>query len=252
MTVILKARELGFSYKSHRGVSNINITVNEGASIGIIGESGAGKSTLLSLMLGLQEPTAGSIEFNGLPLQLKSRKNRLLFRESVQAIFQDPYASLDPRQRVSEIIAEPLHSLKLVDRGVTTSEQVRNALRDVELDLHLAPRYPHELSGGQRQRVAIARALIASPRLLIADEPTSALDVTTRIEIIELLKKIRAKRNFALVIVSHDISVLASLVDHLVVLRNGEIVEAASTAEILHLPKNKYTYQLISAVPRIK
>ncbi len=252
MTVLLKVSELGFSYKSLLGVSNINITVTEGASIGIIGESGAGKSTLLSLMLGLQAPTTGSIEFNGLPLQLKSRKNRLLFRQSVQAIFQDPYASLDPRQRVSEIIAEPLHSLKLVDSGVTASEQIRNALRDVELDLNLATRYPHELSGGQRQRVAIARALIASPKLLIADEPTSALDVTTRIEIIELLKKIRAKRNFALVIVSHDISVLASLADHLVVLRNGEIVEAAATSEILHSSKNEYTIQLISAVPRIK
>ncbi len=255
---ILELKEVSFHYKKSRthhvpkGVENISFQIPSGSSMGIIGESGSGKSTLLSLLLALRKPDSGNIFFNDNPIDIGSRPAELAFRSSIQAVFQDPYASLDPRQRIDNAISEPLRSLGITRNAREIAARVLLALTDVELESDIAMRFPHQLSGGQRQRVAIARALITSPALLVADEPTSALDVTTRIEIIDLLKKIRRERNFSLILVSHDISVVATLTDSIAVLKNGAIVEYAPTQQIVTSPQNEYTRRLIDAVPRLK
>jgi len=254
---LLELRDATFLYGGTRGstestgISSINLVVQTGRNLGVIGESGAGKSTLLSLLLGLAQPSSGRVLFQDEPLALDNRRQVVKFRTAVQAVFQDPYASLDPRRKISSIVAEPIRSLGLLTDKTETKERVRESLKAVELDENIANRYPHELSGGQRQRVAIARALATHPKVLIADEPTSALDVTTRIEVIELLRKLGVERGLTIVMVSHDVSVVASLCKEVVVLSQGRVVEHGEIPEILTKPKNEYTQRLISAVPRL-
>jgi len=183
-TAVLEAVGLGYSYRRAAPViQDISFAVHEGTNLAIVGESGAGKTTILRLLLGLTTPSAGSVLFDGAALR-RDRLSLRRFRRSVQAVFQDPYSSLDPRQRVGRIIAEPLRSLHL-RRDVPGA--VAQALAAVDLPADAAERYPHEFSGGQRQRIAIARALAPSPRVLLADEPVSALDVSTRVRIVDLL-----------------------------------------------------------------
>lgn len=255
---LLELKDASFYYRARRGetktvgVSAVNLNIQPGRNLGIIGESGAGKSTLLSLLLGLKTPSQGQVLFKGEPLQLDSRGRIVDFRTAIQAVFQDPNASLNPRKRVDKIVAEPLRSLRLLADQESINDRVAESLRAVELDAQIALRYPHELSGWQRQRVAIARAIATNPAVVIADEPTSALDVSTRIEVIELLRRLGAERNLTIVMVSHDVSVVASLCEEVVVLNKGQIVEHGSIHKILSAPTHEYTRSLISAVPRLR
>ena len=252
MSAILELREAGYTYRGSDkpALESVSFAVEAGHSVGLVGESGAGKTTLLSLLLGLSAPTSGQVLFDGERLDLRDRGRMRGFRRAVQTVFQDPYSSLDPRQSVGRIIAEPLRSLGIA-RGTEASARVDDALESVGLPSDAASRYPHEFSGGQRQRIAIARAVVAHPRLLLADEPVSALDVTTRIQIIDLLAELGQTRGLTVVMVSHDLSVVASLCRRTVVLRGGRIVEQGETTEVLGSPREDYTRRLLESVPRL-
>ncbi len=254
---ILEARGVGFTYRGAAApvLSDVSFQVLPGRSTALVGESGAGKTTLLRLLLGLAVPTAGRILFDGTPLSPRDRGRMRAFRRGVQTVFQDPYSSLDPRQRVSRIVAEPLRSLGLVPAARWNSSaadlRVAAALEAVGLPADAARRYPHEFSGGQRQRIAIARAIVCEPRVLLADEPVSALDVSTRVRVIDLLAELRESHGLTVVMVSHDLAVVAMLCDHTAVLERGRIVEQGDTAAVLGSPGHPYTRRLIDSVPRL-
>ncbi|WP_431279806.1 ABC transporter ATP-binding protein [Leifsonia poae] len=252
MSAVLELREVGFTYRrsSSAALEDVSFTVEQGRNVGIVGESGAGKTTVLSLLLGLSSPTSGDVVFDGAPLDRGDRAMMREFRRSVQTVFQDPYSSLDPRQSVGRIIAEPLRSLGIA-KGADATERVANALGAVGLPADAARRYPHEFSGGQRQRIAIARAVVSRPRILLADEPVSALDVTTRIQIIELLAQLGEREGMTVVMVSHDLGVVASLCEQTVVLRGGRVVEQGDTRAVLGSPADPYTQRLLDSVPRL-
>ncbi len=246
MTALLEARSLRRVYRSGRmALDDVSLSVAPGSRIGIVGESGAGKSTLVRALLGLERLTAGDVLFGGTPL---SQCDPASFRRAVQPVFQDPRSSLNPRLTVGRIVAEPLECLRI---DVDHASRVREVLSDVALDGVFADRYPHELSGGQRQRVAIARALAPSPRVLIADEPVSALDVLIRDEIVGLLDDLIERKGLALVLVSHDLAVVARLCTEIAVMRNGRIVESGPIDRILRDPESPFTRRLIDAVPRL-
>lgn len=247
---LLELRSAGFSYGSRRVLDDISLNLDEGDSLGLVGESGAGKSTILRLLLGLSAPREGQVLFDGAPLNLRDRAQMRRFRASVQPVFQDPYSSLDPRQRIDRIIGEPLRSLGLAS-GADAQRRIAEALESVGLPADTARRYPHEFSGGQRQRIAIARAVVSRPRVLLADEPVSALDVTTRVQVLELLDRLRRENGLSLVMVSHDLTAIASACDRTVVLQNGRVVEQGATASVLHAPQDPYTRALVDAVPRL-
>ncbi|MBD8515370.1 MULTISPECIES: ABC transporter ATP-binding protein [unclassified Plantibacter] len=250
-TPILELDAVGFRYRGgQEALDDVSLAVGAGEAVGIVGQSGAGKSTLLRLLLGLDRPTTGSVRFDGGALDPRDRTLVRRFRASVQAVFQDPYSSLDPRQRIGRIVAEPLRSLRLATTEQATV-RASEALEAVGLPADAASRFPHEFSGGQRQRIAIARAIVPNPRLLLADEPVSALDMSTRIQIIELLAELRASNGLALVMVSHDLGTVAALCERTMVLRHGQVVEAGATAQVLHDPAEAYTKQLIAAIPRL-
>ncbi|GAA2868209.1 ATP-binding cassette domain-containing protein [Streptosporangium fragile] len=253
---ILEAREAGFAYRGGApALSDVSVQVLAGRSTALVGESGAGKTTLLRLLLGLARPTSGRVLFDGAPLSPRDRAQMRAFRRSVQMVFQDPYSSLDPRQRVGRIVAEPLRSLGLVPpgrRGASAAElRVAAALEAVGLPPDAAHRYPHEFSGGQRQRIAIARATVCEPRVLLADEPVSALDVSTRVRVIDLLAELRDSNGLTIVMVSHDLAVVALLCEYTAVLERGRVVEQGETAAVLGSPRHPYTRRLIDSVPRL-
>jgi len=252
MTAILELREAGLRYRraATPALDGVSFAVEPGRSLGLVGESGAGKTTALSLLLGLARPTSGAVLFEGEPLDPRDRAQLRRFRRAVQPVFQDPYSSLDPRQSVGRIVGEPLASLRVAD-GADARDRVARALEAVALPADAARRYPHEFSGGQRQRIAIARAIVSRPRVLLADEPVSALDVTTRIQIIELLGALAATEDMTVVMVSHDLGVVASLCADTVVLQGGRVVEQGTTREVLGSPKDPYTRRLLASVPRL-
>ncbi|WP_158862843.1 ABC transporter ATP-binding protein [Leifsonia sp. AG29] len=252
MTPILELRDATFRYGRAQSpaLDRVSFAIEGGRSVGLVGESGAGKTTVLSLLLGLTSPTSGEVLFDGAPLDRRDRRLMRGFRRSVQTVFQDPYSSLDPRQSVGRIVGEPLASLGIAT-GAEARQRVAEALASVALPADAASRFPHEFSGGQRQRIAIARAIVARPRVLLADEPVSALDVTTRILIIELLGELAAREGMTVVMVSHDLSVVASLCAQTVVLQGGRVVEQGETAAVLGSPSDAYTQRLIASVPRL-
>ncbi|RNE56810.1 ABC transporter ATP-binding protein [Cryobacterium tepidiphilum] len=248
---ILELDQVSFAYRGGvPAVSGISFAVEGGRNVGLVGESGAGKTTLLRLLLGLATPSSGRVLFDGAPLDVRDRARMRQFRRSVQTVFQDPYSSLDPRQNVGRIVAEPLRSLGIA-RGADAAAQVAEALASVGLPADAASRYPHEFSGGQRQRIAIARAIVPGPRLLLADEPVSALDVTTRIQVMDLLAELGRSRGLTVLMVSHDLSVVAALCQRMVVLQGGRVVEQGETTAVLGAPREDYTRRLIDAVPRL-
>lgn len=247
---LLELRGAGFAYGSRRVLDDVSLRIDENDSLGLVGESGAGKSTILRLMLGLATPRDGQVLFEGAPLALRDRAQMRRFRASVQPVFQDPYSSLDPRQRIDRIIGEPLRSLGLAS-GADAQRRIAEALDSVGLPSDTARRYPHEFSGGQRQRIAIARAVVSRPRVLLADEPVSALDVTTRVQVLELLDRLRRENGLSLVMVSHDLTAIASACDRTLVLKDGRVVEQGATSAVLHAPQDPYTRALVDAVPRL-
>jgi len=244
---LISVDKVSFGYSRDRLVlDGVSLEVRAGASVGLVGESGSGKTTLLRLLLGLTRPSSGQIRFDGAPLDTRRGSFMRDYRRQVQAVFQDPYSSLDPRQNVFGIVSEPLRSLGIPgDRRAL----VEAALLSVGLEPAILGRFPHEFSGGQRQRIAIARAIVARPRLLLADEAVSALDLSTRIRIVELLKQLAA--DMTLVFVSHDLGVVAALCDEMVILEKGRIVEAGATRKILAAPQHPYTRKLLGSVPRM-
>jgi ABC-type glutathione transport system ATPase component len=246
--MILELRNVSYRYrKGALALDDVSISVDDGQSVGLVGESGSGKSTIVRLMLALAKPASGDVLFEGAPLTPATIRR---FRASVQTVFQDPYSSLDPRQTIESIVAEPLRSLGIA-RGDEARAMVAASLTSVGLPADALSRYPHEFSGGQRQRIAIARATVCHPRLLLADEPVSALDVTTRIQVIDLLAELRDSAGLAILMVSHDLSAIAALCDTTVVLNAGRVVESGRTAEILTSPREDYTKRLVEAVPRL-
>jgi ABC-type oligopeptide transport system ATPase subunit len=219
-------------------VDRVTFQLEEGESLGIVGESGSGKSTLMRLLLGLERPAEGTVEYRGASL-----------RREVQAVFQDPVSALDPRMRVGDIVLEPLRVLRLPGDHAA---RLRELLEAVGLSPGAARRYPHEFSGGQRQRIAIARALAPRPRVLLADEPVSALDVSVRAQILNLLQDLRAGYELTLVLVSHDLSVVRHMCDRVLVMHRGEIVEASRTRALFAQPRHPYTRALLDSVPTLK
>jgi len=230
-------------------LDDADIDVRAGSAVGIIGESGSGKSTLVRLLLALDVPTAGTVEFDGAAVDAAAGARHLHWlRRQTGVVFQDPYASLDPRMSVGRIVAEPLWALGIEgDRRA----RVREVLEDVGLEPGMADRFPHEFSGGQRQRIALARALVHRPRLLVGDEPLSALDVTVRAQILELLAELRVRNDLTLLMVSHDIGVVQNLCDEVVVMKDGRIVEEGPTEKVLLQPQASYTRRLLASIPTI-
>ncbi|MEU5716822.1 ABC transporter ATP-binding protein [Streptomyces sp. NPDC020403] len=252
MTPVLELKDAAVRYRGSTAdvVSGVSLAVEAGESLALVGESGAGKTTLLRLLLGLARPTAGAVHFDGAALDPRDREQMRRFRRGVQCVFQDPYSSLDPSRRVGAIVAEPLRSLGLDTRS-TAAPKVAAALERVGLPADAVDRYPHEFSGGQRQRIAIARATVCDPRVLLADEPVSALDVTTRVKVVDLLAELKQERGLTLVMVSHDLSVVASLCERTAVLERGRVVEQGATSQVLGEPEHPYTRRLIDSVPRL-
>ncbi|MBN9178449.1 MAG: ABC transporter ATP-binding protein [Microbacterium sp.] len=260
VTTLLQGRELGRTFRQ-RGtrlfersgatvaLDDADIDIREGSAVGIIGESGSGKSTLVRILLGLDAPTSGTVAFDGRAVDARASARSLHWlRRETGIVFQDPYASLDPRMSVGRIVGEPLWALGIdIDRRA----RVREVLVDVGLDADMAARYPHEFSGGQRQRIALARAIVHRPRLLVGDEPLSALDVTVRAQILELLRDLRASQNLTLVMVSHDIGVVQNLCDEVIVMKDGRIVEEGPTEKVLLQPQVAYTRRLLASIPVI-
>jgi peptide/nickel transport system ATP-binding protein len=256
MTELLRASGLAFAYRrGARVLHGVDFTVTAGRHLGIVGESGAGKSTLLRLLLGLDAPSEGALFAAGSRLEIRDRARLRAHRRFVQPVFQDPYSSLDPRQRVGSIVAEPLRSLGVAG-GAAAAQRATAALESVGIPADAATRFPHQFSGGQRQRIAIARAIVAGPSVLLADEPVSALDMSTRVQIIELLDELGAGRRegalpLTVVLVSHDLSVVARLCDEVIVLEHGRIVEHGGTRQVLTEPREPYTRRLLESVPRL-
>ncbi|ANG86141.1 ABC transporter ATP-binding protein [Microbacterium aurantiacum] len=252
MSALLHARDVSFSYRKGAPVlDGVDLALAPGETVGLVGESGAGKTTLLRLLLGLDAPSEGEVLFEGEPLVRRDRATMRRFRRAVQPVYQDPFSSLDPRMTVGASLAEPLRSLGIPGDAQTRAARIAELLTAVDLPADAATRHPEAFSGGQRQRIAIARALAPEPRLLLADEPVSALDTSVRMRVIELLRGLVAERGIGLLLVSHDLTIIAALCQRMIVLEGGRIVEAAETASVLTAPQHPYTRRLLSAVPRL-
>jgi len=229
-----------------KAVDGVSVQVARGETLGIVGESGSGKTTLAKLFLLLAKPTAGSLLFDDQEVSTFTQEDLARYRHSVQAVFQDPYSSLNPRMRVADIVAEPLPPAASANRA-TVRERVAQALELVGLNQESAALYPHEFSGGQRQRIAIARALVTYPQLIILDEPVSALDVSIRAQILNLLKGLQERLGLAYVMISHDLAAARYLSTRLAVMYAGRLVEMGECDAVYTAPRHPYTQALLSA-----
>ncbi len=236
----------------HRAVQHVSFHIAPRQSIGLVGESGCGKSTLARTILGLTPPNAGHIQFLGKDPYLVSRKDRQDLQLGIQAVFQDPYGSFDPRHTVERTVGEPLHLMRNELSHPERKKRVHKVLESVGLSSTDASKYPHEFSGGQRQRIAIARALVTDPSLIVADEPVSALDVSIRAQILDLFADLRDRLGMAYLFISHDLSVVQAITDRVIVMNAGRIVEEGPTGEVFSNPRHPYTRILVSAAPDLK
>ena len=232
-----------------QAVIDASFVIRRGETVGLVGESGSGKSTLLRTVLALDAPQAGEVRLLGQSLSHARGAGLRNLRRQVQAVFQDPSGSFDPRHRVERIVAEPLHLLDTPPTWLERRKRIEAALEQVGLGAGTADRYPHEFSGGQRQRIAIARALIVEPALVVLDEAVSALDVSIRADILDLLAALSDRLGLAYLFVSHDLTVMRAVTDRLLVMQAGRIVEQGSTAEVIAAPKHPYTAALLAATP---
>lgn len=239
---------LGAARRHVRALDRVDLVLARGETLGLVGESGCGKSTLARLLVALDRPTAGEVRFEGTGLSQLSARELRARRKRVQMVFQDPYASLNPRMTVWASIAEPLRNFTALD-AAGIDARVGELAEQVGLSAHLIDRFPHELSGGQCQRVGVARAIAAEPEVIIADEPVSALDVSIQAQILNLLQDIKARMGLSMVFVSHDLSVVSHVADRVAVMYLGRIVEVGPAAEVLSAPKHPYTRMLVRSVP---
>ena len=235
-------------------MSDVSFTLEAGKSLGVVGESGSGKSTLARLVMALERPSEGQVLFNGMDLNLLPSNELRAARSAFQMVFQDPYGSLDPRQKVLAIVTEPLQSLADPSSGLRLSrlalrERAEMALSEVGLRTADLDKYPHEFSGGQRQRIAIARALITRPALIVADEPVSALDVSVQAQVLNLMMDLQERHGLSYLFVSHDLAVVNLMCDDVLVLQSGRVLEQGSSQAIFHNPQHPYTQTLLAAVP---
>ena len=238
------SKAIGYVY----AVDGVNFFLNEGESFGLVGESGCGKSTTARAILRLIEPTEGEILFEGKDVCKLDRKEMRSIRRDMQIVFQDPYASLDPRRTVEQIIGEPLNVFQMGTKK-ERKERIAYLLQKVGLSPDHARRYPHEFSGGQRQRIGIARAIALNPKLIIGDEPVSALDVSIQAQVINLLEDIQKEFKLSYIIIAHDLAVVEHVCDRIAVMYLGRIVELARDKELYTSPVHPYTVALLSAIP---
>jgi oligopeptide transport system ATP-binding protein len=231
-----------------RAVDGISFELAPGETLGLVGESGSGKSTACRTLLQLLKPTSGSVRFEGREIAGLSRRELRPLRREMQMVFQDPYASLNPRKRVGQIVGDPLR-LQKVASGAGLRRQVQGLLERVGLSPEHYDRFPHEFSGGQRQRIGIARAIALKPKLIVADEPVSALDVSIQAQIVNLLDDLQDELGVAYVFVAHDIGVVRHISDRIAVMHDGRIVEQGDADQICERPRDEYTQKLLAAVP---
>jgi len=234
-----------------RAVDGVSFRVVAGRSFGVVGESGSGKSTLARAVMALQRPTAGEVRFEGRSLYALPRAELKAARKNFQMIFQDPYGSLDPRQRVERIVAEPLIGLAHVSPAVRRA-RVLDTLAAVGLDAASARKFPHEFSGGQRQRIAIARALVTRPKLVVADEPVSALDVSIQAQVLNLMSDLQRDAGVTFLLISHDLAVVGHICDEIAVMFLGRFVEQGPATLLLARPAHPYTRELVDAAPKLE
>ncbi len=237
-----------------QALNDVSFQLSAGKSLGIVGESGSGKSTLARLVMALEKPTQGQVLFKGQDLNALPHEQLRAARSEFQMVFQDPYGSLDPRQKILKIVAEPLHSTVHGATGQSLSAQdikdrAAQALTEVGLRASDLDKYPHEFSGGQRQRIAIARALITRPALIVADEPVSALDVSVQAQVLNLMMDLQDRLGLSYLFVSHDLAVVNLMCDDVIVLQHGHVVEAGASEAIFQNAQHPYTQALLAAIP---
>lgn len=232
-----------------RAVDGIDFEIHKGETFGLVGESGCGKSTAARLAVGLYAPSSGSIEFEGVDIGPLSRRQMAPLRSRMQMIFQDPYASFNPRWRVKKIIAEPIRVFGLMKTAAEVDARVAELLTQVGLMPADGDKYPHEFSGGQRQRISIARALASNPDFIVCDEPTSALDVSVQAQILNLMRDLQRQYRLTYMFISHDLAVVFHISDRVGVMYLGAMVEQAPSAELLRNPRHPYTRMLLDAIP---
>lgn len=248
-TYTVQRQGIGQPVQQVRAVDTVSLQVNAGETLGLVGESGCGKSSLARLMLRLEEPSRGDITIGGQNIAHLSGPALKQARKHFQMIFQDPYASLNPRMKVRAIIAEAMRNFRL-GSATEINNRVERLAEQVGLSAYHLDRFPHELSGGQCQRIGIARAIALSPQLIVADEPVSALDVSIQAQILNLITRVQSELNLTLVFISHDLSVVSHVADRVAVMYLGRIVETGPTGAIFDHPAHPYTQTLLAAVPR--
>ncbi len=233
-----------------KAVENIDFDIARGETFALVGESGCGKTTVARMLVGLERPTSGSMEFDGTDIALlKTRREMRQYRRRMQMIFQDPYASLNPRWRVMSIVAEPIRSFGTVKGNDAVRARVFKLLRQVGLGEDDAYNYPHEFSGGQRQRIAIARALATRPEFVVCDEPTSALDVSVQAQILNLMKRLQKELGLSYLLITHDLAVVHHIASRVGVMYLGHLCESADTRTIFSAPRHPYTKLLLETLP---
>jgi peptide/nickel transport system ATP-binding protein len=243
------SRITGRNRKIVNAVNGVSFTIQRGQTYGLVGESGSGKSTCARMMVGLLPPSGGSVRLEDTDIWSRGAEKKR--RSKIQMIFQDPYASLNPRWRVGEIIAEPMRALGIARQPGEIADRVADLLERVRLDPASMRKYPHEFSGGQRQRIAIARALSSQPEFIICDEPTSALDVSVQAQVLELMSRLQEEFGLTYLLISHNLAVVRQMADEVGVLHNGNLVESGPVEEIFGAPRADYTRMLLDAVPDI-
>lgn len=240
---------LGREVARVHAVDNVTIKVEQGKTLGLVGESGCGKSTLGRALLRLTEPTSGQIVFEGKDITHVSQKELRPLRREMQIIFQDPYASLNPRMSIREVLNEPFEIHGIATDKREREEKIQSLLKEVGLHPDAANRYPHEFSGGQRQRIGIARALALQPKLIVCDEPVSALDVSIQSQILNLMMDLKEKYNLSYVFIAHDLAVIEHISDEVAVMYLGQVVEHTTAKQLYENPRHPYTRALIASIP---